>query len=78
MMVIVVKFSFACADSCYKALVVNHTAIPFCVVDIFEKLLNLINQIVLLLVKRLPCQYLVPERPAVQQHLYCRIDIANV
>ena len=78
MMVVVVEFAFSGSDSGYESLVIQDTTISFGVLYVFEELLNLIDQIVLFFVEGLPRQYLIPEGPAVQQHLNGRIDVAYV
>lgn len=78
MVVVVVEFTFACSDACYESLVIYHATIPFCILYIFEKLLNFVDEVVLFLIEGLPSQDLITERSAVEQHLYRRVDVTYV
>lgn len=69
MMILVIELALASPYPSNKALMVNNPAVTFRIQYRFKKFLYFINEVVLLLIKRLPCHNLLPKRLTVVQHL---------
>ena len=78
MMLIIIEKSIAGSYSGDEPFVVDHSPCTFRIQHVFEKLMKLIYQIILLFVARLPQEHLLSERKAVKQHLNGGICVTNV
>lgn len=77
-MVIVVELALARTDSRNESFMVHNTSVTFRIYHILEELLYFIYQIVLVFVEWLPRHDLLPEWLAVEENLYCGVDVADV
>lgn len=78
MVLVVVEKGISCPDSCDKPSVVYDTPLTFGVINIFEKFIQLIDQVILLRIAGFPIQDLFAKRNTVIKDLNGGISVANI
>lgn len=77
-MLVVVELGVARSDSCYELFVGEYTSSALGGTHGAEQVCQLVQQVVFLFIAWLPCEHMLPERPAMIQRLNSRVYVANV